>query len=147
MIGVMVLTCFDILTEHDLFKPNSEIKNIEILSLILLQFLLGPGEDLYCDWGCEVVRLCDQAGIKLDDHVRKQVPISKENLKDQREEYEVKQESSDFGCKQGGNAYKTAADIKNWKPEDDYRDGDKMWLRWDWKLDVSLGVLIGMNFA
>ena len=73
MIGVMVLTCYDILAEHDLFKPDSEIKNLEIISLILIQFLLGPGQDLDCNWGCEVVRFCDEAGIKLEEHVKKQV--------------------------------------------------------------------------
>jgi len=145
MIGVMVLTSYDILTEHGLFKPDSEIKNLEIISLILIQFLLGPGQDLDCEWGCEVVRLCDEVGIELEEHVRKQVSISKKNLGVLGEGYKVERGSSDFGRKHGQNGYKAAADIKNWKPEDDHRNGERMWIRWDWKLEVSIGVQIGVR--
>jgi hypothetical protein len=95
MLGLMVLTCIDALKEHDLFTPNSEVKNIPIICLIALEFAVQSCQDLEITWACEVVRLCDDAGIKLDDHVRKQVNISKKDLKKLRGEYKSNPEGMD----------------------------------------------------
>jgi len=129
MLGLMTLTCYEALSEHALFKPGSDIKNIGIMSLMLLEFARGSGCDLDIGWGCEVVRMCDEAGIDLDKELRKQVDFSKEDLKNMREDYEDKEEG-----------YKDTAEMKDWKPEDDIGNrwgGDRRdWYRWDWKLEV-----------
>ncbi len=54
------------------------------------------------------MRLCDEAGINLDEEVRKQVAVSKKDLKELRAKYKKKQDGS-----------KEAAEKKGWKPEDD----------------------------
>lgn len=114
MLGVMVLTSFSMLSEHSLFKPDSEVKNISIMSLLLLEFLQGPATDFDCVWGPEVVRLCDEAGFELDKDLRKQIKLTKENLQDMR-------------------------DIA-WIPEDDSSEegSERMCYPWDWKLEVRL---------
>jgi hypothetical protein len=128
MIGLMVLTSYSALAEHSLFKPDSEIKNLGVISLMLLDFAKGAGCDLDIEWGCEVVRMCDEAGINLDKEVRKQVDVSKKDLKELRAKYKKKQ-----------NGYKEAAEKKGWKPADDVggKWEEKQWFRWDWKLEVS----------
>jgi hypothetical protein len=138
MIGLMVLTSYSALAEHSLFKPDSEIKNLGIISLMLLDFAQGPGCDLDIEWGCEVVRMCDEAGINLDKEVRKQVAVSKKDLKKLRAKYKKKQ-----------HGYKEAAEKKGWKPEDDVGGewDEKLWLRWDWKLEVSCLRVAGMEEA
>jgi len=131
MMGLMVLTAFSALSEHSLFKPDSEVKNIGIMSLLMLEFAQGDGQDLDIGWGCEIVRMCDEAGIALDKEVRKQVAVSKEDLKELRDAYKEKEDG-----------YKTAAETKGWKPENDVEGDEKMWYRWDWKLEVSLQFLV-----
>jgi len=128
MIGLMVLTAYDALAEHSLFKADSEVKNIEIMTLMLLEFARGEGQDLDIGWDCELVRICDEAGIDLDKAVRKQVSVSTDDLKELRARYEEKKDG-----------YHKAAEIKGWKPEDDIggRYDDKQWFRWDWKLEVG----------
>jgi hypothetical protein len=124
----MVLTAYAALSEHSLFGPDSEVKNIGIISLMMLEFAQGDGQDLDIGWGCEIVRMCDEAGIKLDKEVRKQVSVSKADLKKMRAAYKGKKDG-----------YKKAAEIKGWKPEDDIGGEweEKEWFRWDWKLEVS----------
>jgi hypothetical protein len=128
MLGLMVLTAYAALYEHSLFKPNSEIKNIGIISLMMLEFAQEDGQDLDIGWSCEVVRMCDEAGINLDKEVRKQVSVSKKDLKGMRAAYKKKKDG-----------YKEAAEIKGWKPKDDIEGEweEKQWFRWDWKLEVS----------
>jgi hypothetical protein len=145
MLGLMVLTCYSVLSEHSLFKPDSEVKNIGIMSLLLLEFIQGPGCDLDCGWGCEVVRLCDEAGIGLDKEIRKQVDFSKKNLKEMRDMCKEKKEASGFdvALEFDQDGYKACAQIEDWTPEDDVdADDEKMWCRWDWKLEVSLLCLL-----
>jgi hypothetical protein len=133
MIGLMVLTCYSALSEHSLFKPDSEVKNLGIISLMLLEFAQGPGCDLDIGWGCEIVRMCDEAGINLDKEVRKQVSVSKKDLKGMRAAYKDKKAG-----------YKKAAEMKGWKPESDVggKWDEKMWYRWDWKLEVSSLIIV-----
>jgi hypothetical protein len=129
MLSVMTLTCFDVLSEHNLLTPDSAIKNIPIMSLLILEFLLScctDWEDLKC--GCEIVRLCDEAGIKLDEHVRKQVAVSAKQIRELREEYEEKKEA-------GG--YEKAQAKEGWKREDDVGEDGRLWCRWDWEKEVS----------
>ncbi|KAH7391485.1 hypothetical protein BKA64DRAFT_747031 [Cadophora sp. MPI-SDFR-AT-0126] len=138
LFGTMILTTFEVLQEHDLFKADSEVNNIGIISLLLLQFVEREAVDLECDWAAEIVRLCDEAGIKLDDVVRKQVRVTKEDIKKRRDEYKKKQTKSKYAGEDcGGNGYKYFAEKKDWKPEDDVEDECKMWYRWDWKLEYD----------
>jgi hypothetical protein len=143
MLGLMILTSYDILSEHNLLKPESEVKNIEITSLLILEFLSAWAVDLDCTWGCEVVRLCDEAGIKLDEHVRKQVSVSKKEIKDFRAEYTEKREASKYAEDEecDGDGYTAFALKEDWTPEDDvvvdkYEDAERLWYRWDWRLEV-----------
>lgn len=133
MMGLMMLTAYGALSEHSLFGPDSEVKNIGIMSLLMLEFAQGPGTDLDIGWKCEVVRMCDEAGIDLDKEVRKQVAVSKKDLKELRAEYTAKKDG-----------YKTAAENKGWKPENDVggKWDEKLWYRWDWKLEVSFTIFI-----
>jgi len=145
MLGLMILTSYDVLSEHDLLTPDSEVKNIAIMSLLILEFLSDWASDLECKWGCEIVRLCDEGGIKLDEHVRKQVSISKETIEEYRAEYMEKKEASDFGKDEesDGNGYKAFALKEDWTPDDDMADEvDRLWYRWDWKLEVRPLVLV-----
>ncbi len=132
MIGLMALTAFAALSEHSLLKSDSEVKNIGIITLMMLEFAQGSGQDLDIGWSCELVRMCDEAGIELDKIVRKQVSVSKKDLKGFRTAYKEKKDG-----------YKEAAETKGWKPENDVggKWGEKMWYRWDWKLEVSFLLL------
>jgi hypothetical protein len=139
MLGVMILTSFEMLSEHNLFKPDSEIKNIPIICLILLDFVEHEASDCELSWGCEIVRACDEAGIELDKHTRKQVSVDKAMLDELRDEYMEKKLSSEHAVEEdGGNGYKTFARMKGWTPEDDIDDVDegRLWYRWDWGLEV-----------
>jgi hypothetical protein len=143
MLGLMTLTSYEILSEHHLLKSDSEVKNIEITSLLILEFLSAWASDLECTWGCEVVRLCDEAGIKLDEHVRKQVSVSKEEIKDFRAEYTEKREASEYAEDEecDGDGYTAFALKEDWTPEDDVvvdedEDTERLWYRWDWGLEV-----------
>jgi hypothetical protein len=148
MLGLMILTSYDVLSEHNLLKSDSELKNIEIMSLLILEFLSVWASDLECTWGCEVVRLCDEAGMQLDKHIRKQVSVSKKEIEDFRAEYTEKKEASEYAEDEEseGNGYKAFALKKDWAPENDLvpdnvEDGfglgpERLWYRWDWKLEV-----------
>jgi hypothetical protein len=143
MLGLMTLTSYEILSEHNLLKSDSEVKNIEITSLLILEFLSAWAGDLDCTWGCEVVRLCDEAGIKLDEHVRKQVSVSKKEIKDFRAEYTEKREASEYAEDEecDGDGYTAFALKEDWTPKNDtivdkYGDAERLWYRWDWKLEV-----------
>jgi len=133
MLGVMILTTFEMLSEHDLFQADSEIKNIPIICLMLLEFVENEAGACEHRWGCEIVRACDEAGIKLEDHVRKQVPVNKDMLDDLRGAYMEKKELSEHAAEEDdGNGYRTFAKMEGWAPEDDLDDGeDRMWYRWD----------------
>ena len=149
VIGLMALTSFEMLSEHDLFKPDSEIKTIGIVCLLLLEFLNDWAGDLHCAWGCEVVRMCDEAGIDLRKQVRKQVNVPESQLKDETDNYLEKKEASDFGDTEeaDGNGYVGFANKEDWTPKDDIGGEEgmksmpyteyKMWYRWDWDLEVS----------
>jgi hypothetical protein len=149
MLGLMVLTSYDVLAEHSLFKPDSEITNIGIVTLMLLEFLKHYCEDLESNWGCELVRKCDEAGIDLDKIVRKQVNVNKNNLDDLRAEYNAKKTECplEVAAAHGGDGYKAFAMKGDWTPADDISQvnpggfafqPEKYWLRWDWQLEVGV---------
>ncbi|KAF7946086.1 uncharacterized protein EAE97_005124 [Botrytis byssoidea] len=146
MIGIMVLTSFEMLSEHKLFSADSEIKNIPIICPIILEFLDSYTTDLFdgSSWQCEVVRLCDQAGIDLSKSIRKQVDIDEEKLTAWRQEYKEKKEN--FEGAEDGDGYKFWAEKSDWRPEDDLKEKDpdsrwmlptKNWYRWDWKTEYQ----------
>lgn len=104
-------------------------------------------------WGCEVVRLCGKAGIKLDEHVRKQIRVTKEDVENLRKKYMEKKELSEYAedDELDGNGYKAFALKEDWTPEDDLLSGDedqyglagdRLWYRWDWKLEVRVSLTI-----
>jgi len=144
MLGTMVLTTYAVLAEHSLLKPDSpdnKIRNIGIVSLLMFQFL-GIAEDVEPGWGCEVVRLLDEAGVKLEDYVRKQVPVTKEEIADARTAYKKKMEASDYGqddmC--NGNGYLAFERMQDWTPKNDLNgEEERMWYRWDWVTEVRSG--------
>ncbi|PQE14944.1 SAP domain-containing isoform 2 protein [Rutstroemia sp. NJR-2017a WRK4] len=139
MFGIMLFTSFEMLAEHDLFKPDSSIKNISIIPLLWLEFIDQDGGDLDITWGCEVVRLCDEAGIDLTESLRSQVKLDKTKIEAWREEYRKKKECQD------GDGYKYWAEKKDWTPKDDWKvqvfdwgNWDvRKWYRWDWKLEFK----------
>ncbi|ESZ90743.1 hypothetical protein SBOR_8877 [Sclerotinia borealis F-4128] len=136
MMGTMVLTSLKMLSEHNLFIPDSQIKNIPIICLLILEFLNGHASDLDLSWQSEIVRHCDEADIKLVKTVRKQVSISKKSLEDWRSNYKEKMEDCEDAENEDG--YKIWAKQKNWKPENDYHDtNERKWYRWDWKLEYK----------
>lgn len=140
MIGVMVLTCYDVLAEHDLLKPDSDVKNIPIISLMLIEFVEGNRSELECNWACEILRLCDEKGIELERHVRKQIKVTTQELKELRDEYLEKREASEHDQEEGGeeNGYAAFARKEDWGPGDDFDgEGERMWYRWDWKQEVN----------
>ncbi|CZR64982.1 uncharacterized protein PAC_14882 [Phialocephala subalpina] len=138
MIGTMILTCIDVLKEHDLFKVDSDIKNIPIICLILLQFAVKYCNDLGTKWGAEVVHLCDDAGIDLAKYVRKQVRISDVDVANLRGEVENKREEAPaLGELEDGDGYEIYRNMKDWTPEDDVGEDGRMWYRWDWKLEYK----------
>lgn len=49
MLGFMLLTSNVALSEHSLFKPESEVKNIDIIRLLLLEFIQAQGYYSDCD--------------------------------------------------------------------------------------------------
>lgn len=152
MLGLMVLTCYDVLAEHSLFQADSEIKNIGIITLMLLEFLEVHCSDLEANWGCELVRKCDEAGIELDKILRKQVNIDKESLDEFRAQYNAKKTECplEIAAAYGGNGYKAFAMKEDWTPADDiFKDPkysgfqpDKYWLRWDWQIEVHVSSYI-----
>ncbi|TGO22116.1 hypothetical protein BPAE_0182g00010 [Botrytis paeoniae] len=89
MMATMMLTSFEMLSEHNLFTADSEIKNIPIICLIFLEFFDNTATDLDLNCQCEILRLCDEAGTDLTKHVRKQVQISEKKFNDWRDQYKL----------------------------------------------------------
>ena len=148
MLGIMVLTTYDMLSEHDLFKPDSEIKNIGIMSLLILEFLLVEACDFDCGWGREVVRLCDNVGIDLKKVVRKQVSVSEKDIEAYRQSVKDNIQGWMAGYEEGcdEDMYKKYGGMENWTPKDDFEGGtdeERLWYRWDWALEASLETQVG----
>jgi hypothetical protein len=130
--GTLILTSFDVLSEHDLLVPNSPIPNIGILSLLMVEFLYNSPGDIDSDWAPEVVRALDKAGVEIE--TRKEVRVSKEKIEELRERYRERESEE---VEDGKNIYEAHAAIKSWSPEDDMDEyGQRIWARWSWKKEV-----------
>jgi hypothetical protein len=136
MFGTMLLTSFEMLSEHNLLGPYpaSPIPNIGIVSLLLIEFLKVGASDIQVCWAHEVVRALDKAGI--DPPTRKQVRVSQKDIDGMREEYRDKEEDDSFGS--GVNVYEHSKKVKYWTPEDDDGVSGRQWARWDWRKEVCL---------
>lgn len=142
MVATMLLTSLEVLSEHNLFTTDSEIKNIPIVCLIFLEFFDNTAGDLSLACQCEILRLCDEVGIDLAKHVRKQLHIPETKFNEWRDQYKSKKE--DFPDANDGNGYKFWAEKDDWKPADEmklnprWNQMERQWFRWDWKLEVQL---------
>ncbi|QSZ34341.1 hypothetical protein DSL72_005932 [Monilinia vaccinii-corymbosi] len=156
--GLMILTSLEMLSEHNLLAPDSRVKNIPIILLLMLNFA-KEWEPLgyHIRWPCEVVRLCDEAGIDLAQciqHTNGMITVKEERIQAWRKDYEKKRTSSDFAKLEpfNGNGYMYWARKKNWQPKHDgqkfkefYQPDDprnygreekeRDWFRWDWKIE------------
>lgn len=123
--GLMILTSLEMLSEHNLLAPDSPVKNIPVILLILLAFVLeweGLGYDI--GWPCEVVRVCDEAGIDLAQPIQyanNMIQVKDENIQAWRSEYMKKQTSSGFAkhAPFNGNGYMYWASKEHWMPKHD----------------------------
>jgi hypothetical protein len=131
MFGTMLLTSFDMLSEHGLLAADSQIPNIGIISLLMIEFSYDSAGDLDLTWACEIVRALDKAGVELKP--RKEVEVSQEKIDELREQYEDKESDE---IEDGKNIYKVHASNRSWEPDDDFEDDERIWARWDWKKEV-----------
>ncbi|KAF7899407.1 hypothetical protein BELL_0097g00110 [Botrytis elliptica] len=159
--GTMLLTSLEMLSEHNLFAANSTVKNIPVILLLIFRFLKEWEELGYeIGWPCEVIRLCDEAGIDLlqvIQHTSEKIKIQEGKLHAWRLEYQRKQTGCTFAESQpfNGNGYMYWASKQDWQPKQDglhlfkefyqpddpangrEEDGKRNWFRWDWKLEYS----------
>ncbi|THV48483.1 hypothetical protein BGAL_0245g00060 [Botrytis galanthina] len=160
--GTMLLTSLEILSEHNLFAPNSTVKNIPVILLLIFKFLKAWEELGYeIGWPCEVVRLCDEAGIDLVQAIQytsEKINIQEGKVHTWRKEYQKKQTDCLFAQSQpfNGNGYAYWASKQDWQPKQDglhlvkesyqpddlanygqEEDGRRKWFRWDWKMEYS----------
>lgn len=133
MFGTMLLTSFDMLSEHGLLAADSPLPNIGIVSLLMIEFAHDTAGDFEIHWAHEVVRALDHAGVEIKP--RNEVRLSREKIAELREQY---QEKEKVGVEDGKNIYEArSANARSWGPEDDVEDGERLWARWDWKKEVS----------
>ncbi|TGO13168.1 hypothetical protein BTUL_0075g00130 [Botrytis tulipae] len=158
--GTMLLTSLEILSEHNLLAPNSTVRNIPVILLLLFKFLKEWEELGYeIGWPCEVVRLCDKAGIDLVQAIQYtsgKIKIQEGKVHTWREEYQKKQTECLFAQSQpfNGNGYMYWASKQDWQPKQDAlhlikefyqpddlanygqeEEGRRKWFRWDWKME------------
>lgn len=160
--GTMLLTCLELLSELNLFTPNSTVMNIPVVLLLMLKFL-EEWKDLGYEigWSCEIIRLCDEAGIDLEYailHTSETIKLQVNLIGTWRKEYRKKQSGCSFAKIEpfNGNGYMYWASKENWQPKQDglhlvkefYQPDDpanygqeeerRKWFRWDWKIEVQL---------
>jgi hypothetical protein len=131
MFGIMLLTSFDMLSEHGLLAVDSLLPNIGIISLLMIEFVYDSAGDFHLKWPHEIVRALDKAGIELKPI--KEVCVSQEKIDELREQY-MEKESEEV--EDGKNIYKVHGSNRSWQPEDDFVCGERIWARWDWKKEV-----------
>ncbi|KAF7886140.1 hypothetical protein EAF00_010243 [Botryotinia globosa] len=113
--GTMLLTSLEMLSEHNLLAANSAVKNIPVILLLLFKFLKEWEELGYeIGWPCEVVRLCDEAGIDLVQAIQ----------------YTI----SAFQWKRLITEFYQPDDFANYGQEEERK---RKWFRWDWKMEYS----------
>src|SRR5277367_1490483 len=131
MFGTMLLTSFDMLSEHGLLAADSLLPNIGIISLLMIEFIHGTARDFDIKWSHEVVRALDNAGIEIKP--RKEVRVSQDFLDELREHYKEKEIDE---VEDGKNIYKVHKSIRSWELDDDFENGERIWARWNWKKEV-----------
>lgn len=131
MFGTMLLTAFDMLSEHGLLAADSPLPNIGIIALLMIEFLYDTAGDFNINWAHEVVRALDKAGVELKP--RKEVRVSQEKIDELREQYKEK-ESEEVEDRK--NIYKVHSSNRSWEPDDDFELGERLWARWNWKKEV-----------
>lgn len=131
IIGTLILTSFDVLSEHDLLGPDSPLPNIGIIALLMIEFLYDTPGDIDSDWAHEVVRALDKAGVELKP--QKEVAVSQDKIDELRAQYQEKENEE---VEDGKTVYEHHAGIKFWSPGDDFEGGERLWARWDWKKEV-----------
>ena len=136
MFGTMLLTSFDMLSEHGLLAADSLLPNIGIISLLMIEFIHGTARDFDIKWSHEVVRALDNAGIEIKP--RKEVRVSQDFLDELREHYKEKEIDE---VEDGKNIYKVHKSIRSWELDDDFENGERIWARWNWKKEVGCFVL------
>lgn len=131
MFGTMLLTTFDVLSEHGLLAADSPLPNIGIISLLMIEFVYDSAGDFALNWAHEVVRALDNAGVELK--LRKEVRVSLEKIDELREQYKEKESDE---IEDGKNIYKVHGSIRSWEPDDDCGLGGRIWAKWNWKKEV-----------
>jgi hypothetical protein len=131
MFGTMLLTSFDVLSEHGLLAADSPLPNIGIISLLMIEFVYDSASDFVLDWAHEVVRALDKAGVELK--LRKEVRVSQEKIDEFRELYKEKESDE---IEDGKNIYKVHGSVKGWEADYDCVRSGRIWARWDWKKEV-----------
>lgn len=63
--GTMLVTAFEMLSEHNLIREDSPIPNVGIVTLLVIDFLEGTCNDFDMEGVCEIVRAADKFGVKL----------------------------------------------------------------------------------
>ncbi|KAF5254685.1 hypothetical protein FANTH_618 [Fusarium anthophilum] len=67
IIGYLILATIDALEQQDVFKPDSEIRNLGLVLFMFIQWKLShcyvPAESLF--WMCKIVELAEEANVKL----------------------------------------------------------------------------------
>lgn len=133
MFGTMLLTSFDMLSEHGLLAAESPLPNISIISLLMIDFIHSTASDFDVGWTHEVVRALDKAGVEIKS--RKEARMRQEEIEELREQYKEK-ESEEIENRK--NIYKMHSTNRSWEPDDDFEDGERLWARWDWKKEVGV---------
>lgn len=69
MVGYLVLSTIDALKKQDVFKPDSEIKNLGLVLFMLIRWgreqIDYEFEEECCSWIYKVIDLAEEANIKL----------------------------------------------------------------------------------
>jgi hypothetical protein len=137
MFGTILLTSFNMLSEHSLMAADSPLPNIGIISLLMIEFVYDTACDFEIHWAHEVMRALDKAGIEIKP--RKEVHVSQAKIDELRAQYREKESEE---VEDGKNIYKVHSSIRGWEPEDDFEAGERLWAHWDWKKEVcSFGFL------
>lgn len=131
MFGTVLLTAFDMLSEHGLLAADSPLPNIGIIALLMIEFVYDSASDFNINWAHEAVRALDKAGVELK--LRKEVHVSQEKIDELREHYKEKESEE---VEDGKNIYKVHASDRSWGSIDDFENGERIWARWDWKKEV-----------
>ena len=74
----LLLSVYEMLSEHSLLTPTSSIPNIGIITLLMLEFLSSIAGNFDIKWRSEITRVIDKAGVELEP--RKELSLTQEGL-------------------------------------------------------------------